>query len=408
MKESFPNQPNIPPLYGHKITVLSIDGGGIRGIIPATILSFLESKLQELDGEEARIADYFDVIAGTSTGSLVTAMLAAPGHNGRPLVVAKDIIPFYLKFSPVIFPQCIGQFSSIITKLKVLLGPKYDGKNLRKVTRDTLGGLRLHETITNVVIPTFDIKKLQPIVFSSYEAVNDSSKDALLSDICIGSSSAPTYLPAHYFETKDSKSNVKEFNLIDGAIAANNPTSVAVRLLMSESLKAKVDYLPSNTVDYGRFLVISLGTGTSKKEMKYNAKMASKWGVLDWLYTHGGSPLIDMFTQASVEMVDYHMLILFNSLHCEHNYLRIQDDMLTGDSSSADIATKENLENLVRIGERLLQKPVSRMNLDTGILNPIENEGTNEEALIRFAKLLSEERRLRKQTYSQHSLDSKK
>ncbi|XP_037419641.1 patatin-like protein 3 [Triticum dicoccoides] len=64
-----------PPSYGSIVTVLSIDGGGVRGIIPGTILAFLEEKLQELDGPDVRIADYFDVIAGTSTGGLVTAML---------------------------------------------------------------------------------------------------------------------------------------------------------------------------------------------------------------------------------------------------------------------------------------------------------------------------------------------
>jgi hypothetical protein len=93
-----------PPAYGSIVTVLSIDGGGVRGIIPGTILAFLEAKLQELDGPDARIADYFDVIAGTSTGGLVTAMLTAPNKEGRPLFAAKDINDFYLKHCPKIFP----------------------------------------------------------------------------------------------------------------------------------------------------------------------------------------------------------------------------------------------------------------------------------------------------------------
>lgn len=63
--------------------------------------------VQKLDGEQARLADYFDVIAGTSTGGLVTAMLTTPNPEvgNRPLFAAKDIIDFYLEHCPKIFPQ---------------------------------------------------------------------------------------------------------------------------------------------------------------------------------------------------------------------------------------------------------------------------------------------------------------
>ncbi|WMV40272.1 hypothetical protein MTR67_033657 [Solanum verrucosum] len=100
---------------GEMVTILSVDGGGIRRIIPATILAFLEDQLQsddpekdflsqELDGEDARVADYFDVIAGTSTGGILATMITAPNENNLPFCAAKDIVSFYFEHGPRIFP----------------------------------------------------------------------------------------------------------------------------------------------------------------------------------------------------------------------------------------------------------------------------------------------------------------
>ncbi|RYQ80584.1 hypothetical protein Ahy_Scaffold1g106898 isoform B [Arachis hypogaea] len=221
---------NLPPKYGNLITVLSIDGGGIRGIIPGVILDFLESQLQELDGEGARIADYFDIIAGTSTGGLVASMLAAPNPKAtnRPLFAAKDIVPFYLEHSPKIFPQTSGIFAWLINTIKVLLGSKYDGKYLHKLVKETVGDtIMLSQTVTNIAITTFDIKILQPTIFSSYQLETEAELDVPISDICIATTAAPTLLPAYYFTKKDEHGNIiKEFNLIDGGVAANNPVVI--------------------------------------------------------------------------------------------------------------------------------------------------------------------------------------
>ncbi|XVF64005.1 hypothetical protein PTKIN_Ptkin09bG0132500 [Pterospermum kingtungense] len=406
---STPRSPLQAPTYGNLITVLSIDGGGIRGLIPGTILAFLESQLQKLDGEEARLADYFDVITGTSTGGLVTAMLTTPNpdDDNRPLFAAKDINDFYLQHCPKIFPQDGSPFAPAANLVKSLTGPKYDGKYLHDVVKEKLGETRLDQTLTNVVIPTFDIKQLQPKIFSSYEVKKNPCKNALLSDICIGTSAAPTYLPAHQFETKDSNGNVTEFHLIDGGVAANNPTLVAISDVTKEISHGNSDFFPIKPNDYARFQVLSLGTGTKKCEEKYPAHLAAKWGLLGWLTSEHSTPLIDVFMQASSDMVDFHLATVFQSLQSEDSFLRIQDDTLCGTVASVDIATKENLEKLVKVGEELLKKSVSRVNLENGKFEPV-NQGTNEEALIRFAEVLSKEKRLRDMRSPHGSLAAKK
>ncbi|KAL9312988.1 hypothetical protein ACSQ67_018440 [Phaseolus vulgaris] len=384
-----------PPTYGNLVTILSIDGGGIRAIIPATILAFLEAQLQELDGEDARLADYFDVIAGTSTGGLVTAMLSAPNDHQRPLFAAKDIRPFYLDHSPKIFPQRSSIWGWIQKLLRSLGGPKYDAKYLQGVVREKLGETRLHETLTNIVIPTFDIKALQPIIFSSYQIKRSPYLDAPLSDICISTSAAPTYLPPYHFKNSDSEGTMHEFNLIDGGVCANNPSLVAINQVTKQIINDNPDFFSIKPMEYGRFLVISLGTGTPKNEHKFNAKMAAKWGLFDWLTNSGSTPLIDVLTHSSADMVDFHLATVTQALHSKNNYLRIQDDTLTGVDASLDIATKENMEKLSQIGDRLLKKPVSQINLETGLFEPMGDGETNEDALRRFAKMLSDERSFR-------------
>ncbi|GJR85821.1 patatin-like protein 2 [Tanacetum coccineum] len=440
-----------PPANGKYITILTIDGGGIRGIIPGVILEYLESQLQMLDGPEARLADYFDVIAGTSTGGLVTAMLTAPNNNNKPLFAAKDIVPFYHDNCPKIFKQS-GWWWPIAKAQKwwkELTGPRYDGKYLKELVEEKLGAKKLNQTLTKVVIPTFDIKYMQPVIFSSYEvSAQSSSKNAKLSDICLGTSAAPTYLPAHQFTNYYDEQKYREYNLIDGGIVANNPSRSS----------------------------LSGGTGMQKREPRFDAKMAANWGMIGWIDKDGASPLIDSFTEASSDLVDFEEGAIFADAHAAENYLRIQwffisaiadllstcivifsscdcvslpnslfshnacvaaavaamnsdshDDSATivsfllldvnsvasvaesmyqvssvmslEELASVDLATPENLKNLENVGKVLLDKHVTRANSDTGVVEMVQGGGTNRAALDRFAKKLSDEQKLRKLNY---------
>jgi len=101
-------------------------------------------------------------------------------------------------------------------------------------------------------------------------------------------------------------------------------TLVAMNEVTKQIMKQNSDFFPMKPMEYSRFLIISIGTGTAKNEEKFNAKIASKWGLLDWLTYDGSTPLTDVFTQSSADMVDFHLSAVTQALRSEDNYLRIQ------------------------------------------------------------------------------------
>jgi patatin-like phospholipase/acyl hydrolase len=285
-----------------------------------------------------------------------------------------------------------------------MMGPKYDGQFLHDKIKSLTNDVTVADTITNIIVPTFDIKFLQPVIFNTYEAKQDPLKNPHLSDICISTSAAPTFFPAHFFKTYDPSGKVpeREYHLIDGGVAANNPTMAAMSMITKEVLCRNPDFNHGKPAEYGNYLIISIGTGSAKQAEKYTAPECAKWGILRWLIDGNFNPLIDIFQHASADMVDIHAAVLFKALRVEKNYLRIQDDSLLGRTASVDVATKKNMEALIEIGENLLKKNVARVNIDTGKYEVVEDEKTNEEALARFARKLSEERKLRQTTLNSH------
>ncbi|PQP93295.1 patatin-like protein 2 [Prunus yedoensis var. nudiflora] len=246
-------------------TILSIDGG-VRGlIIPATILAFLESELKTLDGKDARVAHYFDVVSGMSTGGLVTLMLTTPTGENGPLFEANKIKTFYFEQGPHIFPReptktakwaewletPVEYTVTFVKWVEKALRPKYNGTALHDIIKKVMGKTRLHETITNVIIPSYDIKFLQPVIFSTLK------DDVLLADVCIATSAAPSYFPPYYFEHKPSNGVPRKFNLIDGGVAANNPTLLAIIEAAREMSQNKIVAHCLKNIDSSKLLVLS-------------------------------------------------------------------------------------------------------------------------------------------------------
>ncbi|KAI4366421.1 hypothetical protein MLD38_022302 [Melastoma candidum] len=128
-------------------------------------------------------------------------MLAAPNKNNRPLYGGRDITDFYLQHCPRIFPQSRlpKQLANMKKLLKAIWGPAYDSKYLHRLVRENLGNTRLSQMLTNVVIPSFDIKTMQPVIFSDFQVEKNPSLDACLRNLHrnIGCSH---FLPSIYFQ----------------------------------------------------------------------------------------------------------------------------------------------------------------------------------------------------------------
>ncbi|RAL45057.1 hypothetical protein DM860_003816 [Cuscuta australis] len=361
---------------GKVITILAIDGGGVRGIIPATILHSLESHLQELEGPNARIADYFDIVAGTSTGSLIAAMLTAPGDDGRPCFTAAEIPPFYKKESPCIFKKPV--IHPLATTTTPGFRPKYDGAYLHDKIKSIVRDTKLNHTLTNVVIPAYDVHRLKTVVFSSLQARRDASKNPKLSDVCISSSAAPIFFPPHSFKLQSSQ-GIEEFNLVDGGVAANNPVLLAIR----EAVRAyKVPLQPES------FMILSLGTGSCRADHMDRIGDPSSWGAIKWLLIPQGTPRItDVFMGASDEMVDVYTEMVLEGAACPDNYLRIQYQGMKYDECLVDDSSLDYLDKLQGFANEMLGDPVS---------GPSAKVPTNEEALAAFARNLVSNKKKKK------------
>lgn len=219
-------------------------------------------------------------------------------------------------------------------------GPGYDGTFLHDEIRQVTGKHTLDQTLSKVVVPTFDVCRLEPVIFSSFEDRMQKlcgETKPFVSDVCIGTSAAPTFFPPHHFDAVHTNGEkMWKFHLIDGGMAANNPTMAAITRVTREQLLKNQDFhRDRGGVDYKKYLVISIGTGSAvKAKGLYTAEGCAKWGALKWMYncSNSHSPLIEMYSQASDVLVDWHVRMLLHNTDKtdqEQNYLRIQAQVRT-------------------------------------------------------------------------------
>lgn len=312
--------------------ILSIDGGGIRGIIPGQILVALEERLQQLDkNPNGKIADYFDMIAGTSTGGILACIYLSPEKAGskKPRFSAKEAVDLYLERGDEIFD--ISFWHKIRTAGGVT-DEKYDADELEDALEDYMGKLKLSELIKPCLISSYDIKRRKAHFFTQHDADTD-KHNYLLREVARATSAAPTYFEVARVK---SLSNVT-YPLIDGGVFVNNPTLCAyaeARQLNFDSFRQK----PTAK----NMVILSLGTGTTNKPFYY--KDAKDWGMVQWI-----KPIIDIMMSGVAETVDYQLKQIYEAVGIPKQYLRISPE-LGNASSDMDDASLENLKALKEAG----------------------------------------------------------
>ncbi len=311
------------------IKILSIDGGGIRGYIPALILEKLSALLNH-DSGNSDLFTAFDIIAGTSSGSLTALGIAAPDkkmeddrYTDKPRYSMTEIVNIYETCRTDIFPERTLEHLGMV---KQAFHEKYDSSGLEKVLEGLFRERSMKDCLTNVLIASFDILSNKPVIIS-----NDD--DFYMKDVARGSSAAPTFFEPALIE---SISKDKKYCMIDGAMAANNPAMFAY-------IKARIKYPKAD-----KFIILSLGTGQSMEF--YNYEQIKNWGFVEWILPSNGTPIYSIMSRAQEGCVN---MQLGNIPGVE--FYRI-NPVLEGESLEIDNISFKNMKKLKTAAVKVIEE----------------------------------------------------
>ncbi len=314
--------------------ILSIDGGGIRGIIPGVVLVALEQKLQEMSGNPAmRLADVFDMMAGTSTGGILACLYLCPDKaSGRPKFSAQEAVDLYFEHGRSIFE---ASSAKRLQSLDGLRDEKYSAHALEKTLSTYFGDLTLGDMLKPCMITAYDIERRQAHFFTSKDVASKGAGwDFYLRDVARATSAAPTYFEPARITSLDQSI----YPLVDGAMFANNPTMCACIEAFTSKAGVTVKDLQ----------VLSLGTGDT--DQAYDYKEAKDWGKVGWIV-----PALDIMMSGVAETVDFQLQQLFSSVGCSSQYMRLQAALKDFAMVDRDLdnASKTNMQELKHVGESL-------------------------------------------------------
>lgn len=336
-----------------KRRILSIDGGGIRGIIPAIVLNYIEERTGK------RIATMFDFIAGTSTGGILALGLTRKNSdssiNREPEYTAAELVNFYRKYGQKVFNEYIPM------DFDDLLQPKHNPKGKQEVLKNLLGEANVEDALREIFIPSYDIELRAPIFFTSNPEAEKT--DSIHSrKVCSGfkmfeaamaTSAAPTFFPPYQLETVHT-TDEGHYALVDGGVFANNPSSLAM-------MEAMISYKKKTDEELHRkdTLVVSLGTGSVTRRYKY--KDAKNWGQIKWAL-----PLLNVVLDGNSESVAFQLqqlMVTKGDKENNRNYYRFQLQLSSDNGhDQMDNASPSNIEHLEERGEKLIEHSKKELN----------------------------------------------
>ncbi len=306
--------------------ILSIDGGGIRGVIPAFVLSRIE------EATETPICNIFDMIAGTSTGGILALGCAIPANPGFniPKFTARELLNLYEERGQDIFSR---SFLRKLTSVWGICDEKYASVGIEAVLRDNFGDIYLSDALTEILITSYDIEERKPYFFKRSKALQNSERNHLMRSVGRATSAAPTYFePAKVSSVCGNNTR----HLIDGGVFANNPALCAYAEAISMNLQDNV-------------LMVSLGTGLPQtKTVPFKHKKLRDAGKLAWI-----EPVLRIIMDGVADAVDYQL----GKILPANQYFRFDVQLPADADGRLDAVSDSNIRALKRSAKQILADP---------------------------------------------------
>ncbi|HLZ99023.1 MAG TPA: patatin-like phospholipase family protein [Steroidobacteraceae bacterium] len=324
--------------YGACVRILAIEGGGVRGVIPAHILAMIEERTHKA------ISAQFDLIVGTSTGALLAFGLTRPSDPDvqKPAFGAHDIEKLYRDYGREVFPSSLG----VLRSMRRIFRPKYLPTVLEMVLQQYFEDVELGEALTRVAVPAYEIEDHTRIWFDSYDSPYSS---VYMRDIARGATAAPTYLPPVRIAVSRDISSKGYVVAVDGGLFANNPSLEALSRAHDLSLSGSGD---------DSVLLLSVGTGINFT--KYSFDDVWRWGLASWI-----DPLLEIaFSDPAIDTQVRQIM----KIRPQDHYIRLQVDfgnsaLPLDDASAKTLAHFIDVTKSAMSTEQKLAEAVTQLSL---------------------------------------------